>query len=307
MKRVIPLLSVLAVLALAAFFLTQDVESSYSRPVQLPAIKAMTYFSDTQKLRQWMVPFQQESVFGQDRLMRGQDTLTILKLAAFRTDFRRSAREGSLDFSISVLPDKDSVFRSHFLLDYKLPRWKQIFGNTFANDARASIDSLQAFLGNPEKLYGFAIRNEPVTDTSFFFAKKTIAKKDFAAETKALFDMLIAEANKRGAGYNGVRIFHFIDNGDQRTIFASVGIRKDIETKEGDIVSLKKMPYQMNLLTLDYRGLYKDLPKAYQALEDYRSDFRFVTMAIPFHKYLDEGYGFSDSSMVHMKVTYPVY
>lgn len=307
MKRVIPLLSVLAVLALAAFFLTQDVESSYSRPVQLPAIKAMTYFSDTQKLRQWMVPFQQESVFGQDRLMRGQDTLTILKLAAFRTDFRRSAPEGSLDFSISVLPDKDSVFRSHFLLDYKLPRWKQIFGNTFTNDARASIDSLQAFLGNPEKLYGFAIRNEPVTDTSFFFAKKTIAKKDFAAETKALFDMLIAEANKRGAGYNGVRIFHFIDNGDQRTIFASVGIRKDIETKEGDIVSLKKMPYQMNLLTLDYRGLYKDLPKAYQALEDYRSDFRFVTMAIPFHKYLDEGYGFSDSSMVHMKVTYPVY
>lgn len=307
MKRVIPLLSVLAVLALAFFFLTQDVESSYSRPVQLPAIKAMTYFSDTLKLRQWMVPFQQESVFGQDRLLRGQDTLTIVKLAAFRTDFRRSSPEGTLDFNISVIPDKDSVFRSLFLLNYNLPRWKQIFGNSLANDARASIDSLQAFLGNPEKLYGFAIQNEPVTDTSFLFAKKTIAKKDFAAETKALFDMLIAEANQRGAGYNGVRIFHFIDNGDQRTIFASVGIRKDIETKEGDIVSLKKMPFQMNLLTIDYKGLYKDLPKAYQALEDYRSDFRFVTMAIPFHKYLDEGYGFADSSMVHMKVTYPVY
>lgn len=307
MKRLIPLLVIAALLAISVYVLTGKTEQTHSAEVNLSAIKAMTYFADSTKLSRWMVPFTKSATFRNDRLVWENDTITILKLSAFNIDFRRSNPNGSLNFNISVVPDKDSVFQSYFVLNYTIPRWKHIFGNDLAEDARASLDSLQAFLGNPEKLYGFPLKSEPVADTSFLFARKTIAKKDFATETKAIFDMLISEAEKRGAGYNGVRIFHFQDNGDQRTLFASVGINKDVVTKEGDIVSLKKMPYQMNLLTLDYNGPYRDITKAYQALEDYRSDNRYVTMAIPFHKYMQEGYGFADSAVVHMKVCYPVY
>ena len=293
MNRLIPLLVISALLALSVYILTSKTEQIHSAEVNLSAYKAMTYFADSNKLSRWMVPFTNGATFRNDRLLRDNDTISILKFSAFNIDFLRSNPKGSLNFSISVVPDKDSIFQSHVILSYTIPRWKHILGNDLAEDARASLDSLQTFLGNP--------------DTSFLFARKSIAKKDFAAETKALFDMLISEAEKRGAGYNGVRIFHFQDAGDQRTLFASVGIKKDVETKEGDIVSLKKMPYQMNLLTLDYKGTYKDIIKAYQALEDYRSDNRYVTMAIPFHKYLEEGYGFDDSAVVHMKVCYPVY
>lgn len=307
MNRLIPLLVISALLAISAYILTRKTEQVYSAEVNLSAIKAMTYFADSNTLNRWMVPFTNGAIFRNDRLVRENDTITVLKLSAFNMDFRRSNPDGSLNFNISVVPDKDSVFQSYFLLSYTIPRWKHLVGNNLANDAKASLDSLQAYLGNPEKLYGFSLKMEPVADSSFLFARKTIAKKDFATETKALFDMLISEAEKRGAGYNGVRIFHFQDNGDQRTLFASVGINKDVITKEGDNVSLKKMPYQMNLLTLDYNGKYKDITKAYQALEDYRTDNRYVTMAIPFHKYLQDGYGFADSAVVHMKVCYPVY
>lgn len=307
MNRIISLLAIITLLALSAYFLAGRSEQTHTVKVDLAAIKAMAYFSDSNKLTNWMVPFTNGAVYQNDRLINKNDTLTILKLSAFNIDFRRSNPEGSLDFKISVIPDKDSVFQSYFLLSYSQPRWKKITGNPLASDAMASLDSLQSYLANPEKLYGFRLKTEPVADTSFLFAKKTIDRKDFATETKALFDMLISEAGKRGAGYNGVRIFHFQDNGNQRTLFASVGINKDVETKDGDVVSLKKMPYQMNLLTLDFKGMYKDIGKAYDALENYRSDYRYVTMAIPFHKYLDEGYGFGDSAIVHMKVTLPIY
>lgn len=307
MNKLAVTLIVAAVLAFATFALTRETEQNRTVSVDLPALKAIGYFSDTNRLQHWMVPFGEGAVYGHDQLVRGKDTISILRLAAYQMDLMRHNGADSLRFSISVVPDKDSVFKSYLNLSYAIPRWKKFTGQTFTDEAEASLDSLKSFLGDPRRLYGFAIKGEPVVDTSFLFAKKTIRRQDFAAETKALFDMLISEAAKRNAGYNGVRIFHFLDEGDERTIFASIGITRNVETKESDPVSLKKMPFQMNLLTLDYKGMYKDLPRAYQALEDYRQDYRFVTMAIPFHKYLDEGYGYSDSSMVHMKVCYPVY
>lgn len=267
----------------------------------------MGYFADTNRLNEWMVPYQSKDRWQDGRLIHDADTLVIDRLGAFEIDFTRTNAQSKQNFSILVLPDKDSIFQSHFLLQYRAPRWKRIFSSTIIEQTTASLDSLKSFLDDPGRLYGFNIKGEQVVDTSFLFAKKTIARKDFATETKTLFDMLINEAEKRKAGYTGVRIFHFQDHGDQRTILASIGIRNNVQTPEGDIVSLKKMPFQLNLLTIDYQGPYSGVLKAYQALENYRQDYRYVTMAIPFHKYMQEGYGFDDSTMVHMKICYPVY
>lgn len=308
MNRLILPLAIVLILAFLGFALTRPTEQTRTIEVDLSALKAMGYLADSTRLELWAVPFTGgDAVYSHDRLVKGDDTLTLVRLSGYRMDLKRSKPGDSLPFSISVMPDRDSVFKSYLTLSYTLPRWKKLTGRTLARDAEVSLDSLKAFLGDPGRLYGFPIRNESVVDTSFLFAKKTINKKDFAAENRAIYDMLIREAERRGAGYNGVRIFHFEDAGQKRNIYASIGITRNVETRESDPVSLKKMPFQMNLLTLDYKGLYKDLPKAYQALENYRQDYRFVTMAIPFHKYLDAGYGFGDSSLVHMKVCYPVF
>jgi hypothetical protein len=216
-------------------------------------------------------------------MVHGNDTLTLTKLSVLQVDFRRSDPKESFDYSVAVVPDKDSVHRSYFVLTYNTSRWKSMFGsNQFAKDAEASMDSLNRYLNNPEKLYGFNIRGELVEDTSFLFASKKIHRSKFAEESRALYDMLIAEAQKRDAGYNGVRIFHFTDGSDSsRTIYAGIGVTKRIDTKDGEKVSYKMMPYQLNLLAVDYNGVYRDLPKAYTALEKFRIDNRFVTMAIP--------------------------
>ncbi|HSF46194.1 MAG TPA: hypothetical protein VLA58_09290 [Chitinophagaceae bacterium] len=310
MKRIIPLIAVIAILGFAGFALTSQTEEMKTVKVDLPALKAMEYFSDSAKMNVWMVPFTTSPVaFRNDKMVHGPDTLTLIKLSFLQADFRRSSPDGSFDFSVSVVPDKDSAHQSYFVINYNTTKWAAMFGNNqFAKDAMASLDSLKVYLNNPEKLYGYKIKRELVEDTSFLFASKKIHRRDFAAESKAIYDMLIEEAKKRDAGYNGVRIFHFLDESDStRTIYASIGITKRLELKDGEKVSYKLMPYQKNLLTLDFEGPYSDIPKAYTALEKFRVDYRYVTMAIPFHKYLDSGYGFPESKMVRMKVCYPVF
>ncbi len=307
MTRLVAVSLILLIVAFSVFTLFQTSEQTHSAKVNLPAIKAMTYFSDTGRINQWMVPFRITDPWSGGMLTHHEDTLVITRLGAFEMDFQRRSGTNIQDFSMNVIPDNDSIFQSHLLLRYTTPRWKKIFRPALINETTASLDSLKSFLDDPARLYGFPIKAESVSDTAFLFAKKIIAKKDFAVETKNLFDMLISEAAKRNAGYNGVRIFHFQDHGEERTIFASIGITNSIETKEGENVSLKKMPYQLNLLTIDYQGPYSGVTKAYQALENFRQDYRYVTMAIPFHKYLQDGYGFSDTTMVHMKVCYPVF
>jgi effector-binding domain-containing protein len=310
MNRIIIIVAVVALLAFMGFTFTRQTEQTKIIKVDLPALKAMEYFSDTLNMNKWIVPFTGNSApFKNDRMVNGTDTLTLEKLSLLRLDFKRSNPAGNFDYSVSVIADKDSAYQSYFVLNYNTSKWNSVFGKTqFAKDAEASLDSLKLYVNNPEKLYGFKIRSELVEDTSFLFASKKIRRSDFAAESKALYDMLIAETKKRDAGYNGVRIFHFTDGSDStRTIYAGVGVTKRMDTKDGEKVSYRLMPYQKNLLVIDFNGPYSEVPKAYAALEKYKVDFRYVSMAIPFQKYLDSGYGFPESKQVRLKVCYPVF
>jgi len=47
--------------------------------------------------------------------------------------------------------------------------------------------------------------------------------------------------------------------------------------------------------------------KAYKALEEYKKDHNLVSMAIPFQKFMGDGYDFDDNQIVQLKVYYPVF
>lgn len=291
------------VLVIGFIFLNKNKEQTYSVSVALPVLKAAEYFGDTTSVGKWMVPFIGKD-FVNGKLVNGKDSLTLNG----RTIFDMSFSRGKFPFKITVVPDKDSVNRAYFLLTYTSSVIDNIRNKKFIDDARSSLDSLGQYMNTPKKLYGYDVRGELVEDTSFLFASKKILRVDFAKESKLLFEMLITEAEKRKAGYNGVRIFHFIDNDRMhRTIYAGVGVVNRVETKPEEKVQYKMMPYQRNLLVVDFVGRYDKITDAYIALEKFKVDFRYVSMAIPFHKYLDPGFGFSEEQTVRMKVCYPVF
>jgi hypothetical protein len=195
------------------------------------------------------------------------------------------------------------------VLSYTTTPWKKLtVKNPLVAETFKNMDAFKDYMENPLNVYGYDIRDMLVEDTSFLFASRTIPSEKFAPESKSLFDMLITEAQKRNAEYNGVRIFHFQDNGNGTTsLFAGVGVNRRVYTKKNDNVSYKMMPYKLNLLVADFEGPYKDIQKVYEAMEAYKEDHKLYSMAIPFHKYISEGYGFADTQIVKMRVSFPVY
>jgi hypothetical protein len=296
------------IIAIAIFTLSRPVSETRTVAVNLPAINAVEYLSDTTRLNKWMVPFL-AAPFKNGKISHEQDHLEISAHSGLKLGFRRTRSGNTFDFSISVLPHRDSTNSSYLILDYSVPRWKSLTSHrSMIKDARQSLDSLKDYLSNPNKLYGFPIIPALVEDTAFLFASRMVPKDSFATASKALFDMLIGEASRLEAGYNGVRICHFQnESNNQRSIFAGIGVTKRIETKDADKVAYKLMPYHKSLLVIDYAGPYAGVQKAYDALNQFKLDYGYETMAIPFHKYMDEGYGFSDSQFIRTRVCLPIF
>jgi hypothetical protein len=90
-------------------------------------------------------------------------------------------------------------------------------------------------------------------------------------------------------------------------VYGFFTINRSIKTSESEPVNFKMMPYEKNLLAVDYEGPYYNVKKINEALEKYRMDNKMGGMAIPFHKYLTDGYGFTDSQIVKLRVCFPVY
>jgi hypothetical protein len=54
-------------------------------------------------------------------------------------------------------------------------------------------------------------------------------------------------------------------------------------------------------------GPYGKTKELYSVLEEYKRNNNLVSMAIPFQKFLSEGYGFADSQVVKTRISYPVF
>ncbi len=310
------ILTVLVVtgLAVLVFMLVyKKTIESYSVEVPFSVIKAVDHFRDPHKMIQWMEPFKNATsgrpTVNPQQISLGTDTLQILQNGFVDLRFRRSDGKDSLVYAINADALVNQPNITTFTLSFNTTPWKQLTQkNPLVQEAFRNMDAFAAYMKDPVKVYGYNIREVTVTDTSFLFSSRTVPAAKFSNETKLLFDMLIAEAKKRDAGYNGVRIFNWLDNGDNTiSLFAGIGVTKRIITEDGDLVSYKMMPYQKKLLVADFEGPYKDVMKAYAAIEEYKEDNKRVSMAIPFHKYISDGYGFADSQVVKVRVSFPVF
>ncbi len=286
---------------------TDTVEAGY------PALKAVDHLVDPARVAKWMEPFASagpgELAFTPKSIVKGADTLTIERETAVDIRYKRMSGDKNLSFLISAEPIVERSRSTRFKLSFPtglLRKWTG--GGTLEKETRNNLERLGRYMEDPVAIYGYDVKRITVTDTTFLFSSKEIATERFAEESKALFDMLISEAAKKNVTYNNVRIFHMeeIAKG-RRVIYAGIGISRSLETAKNETVKCKKMPFGHNLLAVDYEGPYYNIGRIYQAIEEYRSDNKMTSMAIPFHKYLGDGYGFTDSQTVKLRVCYPVY
>ena len=303
------LLRILALFLAAETAMSSCTDANRIRMVEAeyPALKTVEHLTEPRRVALWMEPFCQtdtsELTFLPNGFIHQGDTLTINPVGPVDIAYRRSDGRTESSFTIAIEPlvDKPGTTRFHLTRDGK-------GSGRFSADAEASLRRLPEYLRNPARIYGYDIREITVTDTVFLFSSRRIPKDRFSEESKALFDKLMATAETLGVEYNGVRIFHYDDyEPGMRSIYAGIGIDRAVETGKQDEIKCKRMPFQHHLLAVDYEGPYNRMTDILEAMDRYRSDKGKSSMAIPFHKYMQEGYGFTDSQQVRMRVCYPVY
>jgi hypothetical protein len=295
------------------FLALQPRKDYYGVEANYRALKATEHLTDPKKVAKWMLPFSTlkttDLKFTPQSIIYGTDTLEINQQSAIDIKYLKKKGSVSLPFLITADPPVDQPSHTIFKLAFVTTRWNNIKGGSpIEKETKHSLDSLKKYFQDPIRLYGYDIKRITVTDTTFLFGSRTIASDKFSEESKALFDFLISESKKRDVVYTGVRIFNMEDDGNStRKIFAGISINRSLKTDNDDVVNFKMMPYGKNLLAVDYEGPYYNVKKINEAIEEYRTDNKLVSMAIPFHKYLSDGYGFTDSQVVKLRVCYPVY
>ncbi len=317
--RIRNILSVLLLLIVSSFlcyiFLVQrTVRKTVTIP--LPALRITQQFTDPANLVKWYMPFANTTVQpdiqyndSNNIIRSGNDSIEISNQSLYSTRLKSFSGNKEKYFLFSAIPDTTGQEQAVVTMAYKTSLFKQWFNKgVLEKNALQSFTNFKEYLEDAKRLYGYEIKLATVTDTLFLFASETVAVNEKRDATRKLFEQLIAYAEKRNAGYNGVRIFYSLKNRDEKvTLFASIGITKRIDISPTDPFEQKMMPAGKNLLEAIYQGPFGESDKVFQALEYFKTDHNFSSMAIPFKKFLSDGYDFTDDQIVQLKVYYPIF
>ena len=284
--------------------------------ISLPALKVSQQFTDPANLVKWYMPFANTAVQSDiqyndsNNIIRsGNDSIEISNQSMYSTLLKSFSGRQKKYFLFSAIPDTTGQEQTVVTMTYKTSLFKQWFNmGSLEKNALQSFTNFKEYMEDTKRLYGYEIRPVTVTDTLFLFTSETVAVSEKRNATRKLFEQLIAYAEKEKAGYNGVRIFYSQKNPDDKiTLFASIGVTNRINIPPADPFEQKMMPIGKNLLEATYQGPFGESDKVFQALESFKTDHNLSSMAIPFKKFLSDGYDFADDQIVQLKVYYPIF
>ena len=291
MKWILIMLTI--IVALVLFLLPSDVEVTVRVP--LPLERVMAEFETMERVKKWF------------NTADSGYTITIEKANPFEFIFvhEKSGKNTPLRFVVS--PDTADSKITKIVYRYSDGIFMGDAGR-LKEEVALSVRQLGDSLSTTSYVYGYNIKEITVTDSSFLFQQKVVKRTEEQVAIRQLFDELLAYAGKRGAGYNGVRIFYSQPMPDNRVaLFGSIGVNIYTPTRPDENIQYKMMPYGKKLLIMDYEGPYGKTKELYSVLEEFKRNNNLVSMAIPFQKFLSEGYGFADSQVVKTRISYPVF
>ncbi len=307
-------ISLLLLIALLAYVLL--VQQSFDKKIRVPytMFKISEQFNEPGRLVKWFVPFTESDVpVAKDSssgltIRHNEYSVQIIPENMFTTTLKSGDGKNFKEFVFSADPDTATSKETTVTLSYSNSLFNEWFNKgELVRNARQSLDNLKDYMEDPKRLYGYDIQVTTVADTAFLFISETVPLARKREATRSLFERLIDYAEKKNAGYTGVRILYSQQSGNELTLYASIGVSNKIYIDPTEAFQYKLMPFGKKLLEANFQGPYGEVGKVYKALETFKSDHNLITMAIPFQKFMNEGYDFSDSQLVQMKVYYPIF
>lgn len=288
------LILAIAIIGIVFFIVPQKKELIVK--VRLPLERVMMEFEDSTRLMKWYTPTQSKEY-----------SVSLQKPNPFTFVLLHEKNGQELPLYFVVSPDTTDSKITKIIFRYESARLA-FSADDLSHSASAALEKLAGLLESTEYVYGYNIVMTTVTDSSFLFQSRIVPADQEAAEARKIYDELIAYAVKRNASYNGVRIYYTQPAGEGKTaIYASIGVNTYTPTGPDENIQYKMMPYGKKLLVMDFEGPFGKTKELYRVLEEYKRDNALVSMAIPFQKFLSEGYGFADSTVIKTRISYPVF
>jgi len=312
------LLAILIILFIGIFGFSAFYPQTYRHEIKVPVSvnKTPEHIINAKNLAKWWLPFatgdsSREIISStpHQKVSLGNDYIEVLESNSVNTMIIAGNENSARTIVLQVTPDNVDINNSSVTLIYKSTLLRKLFGeDDIIKNALASLNNFKTYLGSTKLIYGYDIQRVKVKDTAFIFGSDTVPSNQKLQGTISLYKKLVDFSKEKKAVYNGVRIFHSqAIEGNKVILFAGIGIENPITTNPGDKFQYKGMPGGKNLLVVEYEGKYSEIPDIYSSLKKYIEEHKLVSMAIPFEKFISEGFGFADSQQVKVLVTYPIY
>lgn len=199
----------------------------------------------------------------------------------------------------TILPNKTNIVTIR-----RISLFNYIFGNNKKNAADITASNLKAFIENPTAFYGYALSTESIIDTNVVVAERIVAAKNWRQELTGMYHNItdFIHANNLTVMQPKIASLKIISN-DSIEIRAGIPVNKTA-LASGTIKCLK-MP-KGRMLVGEYKGPYSKRTTLLNAMEKYIRDHMMVSVALPYEKYLNDSIPATDTSIVKLKMYYPV-
>ncbi len=312
MKKIVSV--ILSILLLIFIFYAAFVKSIHQKEIIItePFSKITPHFSEISNIAKWYMPFAttdiEKLIFkDNNKAILGTDTLTIDKIDGSGNWIKVTENDAKATLLFSFSADTGNTSRVRLAYDNTL--MGELFkSNRLIENAKKSLANINTYFLDTKKMYGYTIEISTVTDTAFLFTSQVVAIPQKKKSISALFEKLIAKAEKDNNGYNGTRIFYSSPIAkDSIHLFAGIGITNTQQVAITGDITIKKMPANMNLLNTFYQGSFSRMNEPLEALSQFKVDNNLVSMAIPFIKFKTGGIEFSDDQVIQAIACYPIF
>jgi effector-binding domain-containing protein len=310
-RKIITSIVLLLGLFSLVYILFFQVEFKKTIHLPLPILTVTEQFKNPENLQKWFTPFDIGVSVSLDsstkKISNGEYQLQTKDQSLYSSLLIYANNKNEKQFIFSALPDTAKNSITSLSVIYKSSYFKNWFGqDDLTKNVLSSFNNFRDYIEDSKRVYGYEIKPVKVVDTLFLFERRTVQQADKRQAMKSIFENLIAYAAKNNMGYTGNRIFYSLKTGDNITLFASIGITREIAIPENASVEVKRMPFEKKLLEATYQGTFGESNKVFAALEKFINDHYLATMGIPYQKFISDGYDFADDQVVQMKVYYPI-
>lgn len=191
---------------------------------------------------------------------------------------------------------------------------QQAFTNLFyyvkAQKIRKLMDELllqaKQYAENSSQFYGYHIVQERLVNDIVTVGTATTAKATLYPDIKTNFEKIVSYINKNKLTIKGNYMLRVTRLPNDSILFMT-GIPTATYSNAEGFINHMQMPMGGSLATTLYKGPYKEREKVYAALEKFVIDKELSKASLPYEMLLNNQLPTSDTSVVSLKICYPVF